>query len=72
MFCGWHLGYQLFKTICTLEGLPVPCQGRGGAVEVGEVGEACVGVISGVVDAGEVVCGASGDFDAVDGQKKRS
>lgn len=71
MFCGWHLGHQLLEALCALEGLSVPRQGRGGTVELGQVGEACVGVIGGVVDAGEVVCGACCDVDAVGGEKEK-
>lgn len=29
-----------------------------------EVGQSCVGVISGVVDTSEMFCGSRGDFDA--------
>jgi hypothetical protein len=39
MFRARHILYELSDPICALEGFTIPGQGRGGSIELGEVGE---------------------------------
>lgn len=64
MLRGWHLLYKGLKAVCALERLAIPHQRGRRTIKVRQIGKACVGVIGGIVDAGEVLSSAGGYFDA--------
>lgn len=64
-----HLFYEVSESLGPLERLSIPHQGRAWTIELREVVEASVGIISSVVDSGEVISSACCNFNT--GRRER-
>jgi hypothetical protein len=61
----WHFRDQIANALRAFVRVPVPAHGRVGTIEIGQVIDACRGVVSRVVKTSEVVCGAGRNLDTV-------
>jgi hypothetical protein len=66
MLGTWHILDKFLHTLNTLTRISVPCQGRRGAIKLGEIIHPCRGVIRGVIQTCKRVSCSCRDLDAID------